>query len=119
LGVVAAVEEVGAEVFVVAFVVREVPGDDQDRVADREGGLGLVRLAEPAIEVAVERAEVAVGAGDRPGRFTQRRPEGRVAVPGLAGAAFAGDSWLPGHMPAQDARWPAGGSGLCRHRSRR
>jgi hypothetical protein len=67
LGVVAPVEEVRAEVLVVTFVVQEVPDDDQDGVSDSEGGLGLALLPEPAVQLAVERSEVAAGTRDRPG----------------------------------------------------
>ena len=70
LGVVTAVEEVGAEVFVVAFVVEHVPDDDEHGVRHRERGLALALLAEAAPELAVEGTEVAVGPRDGPGGLT-------------------------------------------------
>src|SRR3954470_18129178 len=84
---VAAGEVVPAEVVVVAVVGQQVPGDDQDGVADGDGGL---LLADPAGQSPELGGQVGVaGAGGGPGALGEDVLQPDIAVGGLARAAFA------------------------------
>jgi hypothetical protein len=60
LGVVPALEPIGSEVLVVAFVGEHVPDGNEHGVGDDEDGFGLALLAEAPSEALVLRGVVAV-----------------------------------------------------------
>src|SRR5271166_3210297 len=79
-------EPVGAKVGVGGVVVQQMPGDHQDRVPDRQGGLFLADTPGEPPEL---RSQVAITlAGSRPGTFHERFPQPPVASAGGAGLAF-------------------------------
>src|SRR3954463_5987394 len=84
---VAAGEVVPAEVVVVALVGQQMPADDQDGVADGDGGL---LLADPPGQSPELSGQVGVtGVRRGPGALGEDVEQPDVAVGGLARAAFA------------------------------
>ena len=70
-------------------------------------------LPAPGRQPAVLRREVgALRPRRRVGRLDQQRPQPGAALARLAARRLPALSWLPGHIPAQDARWPAVGKRL-------
>jgi hypothetical protein len=96
-------------------VAREhVPDDHQDGVRDDDDRLPFGRrtaVVAPFHDVPVVEGSQVAGVADRgPGGLDQDRVQVSVAVPGLAGAPAAADSWLPEQIPAQEARRAALGA---------
>ena len=105
---VAADEEVAAKVGIVAVVGQQVPGNDQDRVADGDGRL---LLADPAGEPPELGRQVGVAAAGRgPGALDQNVPEPEVAFGGPAGSALAAGDVVARAAARPGARWPAVGN---------
>jgi hypothetical protein len=94
-------EVVAAQVGVVTVVGQQVPGNDQDRVADGEGGLPACRCVWPAARTGPPGR--CRGFGPRP-RRTRPGPHRASGCPGgSAGAALAA-----GHVVARAASGPGG-----------
>src|SRR5215216_4200089 len=98
---VAADEVVATKVGIVTIIGEQMPGDHQDRVADRARRL---LLANPAGQPPELRRQVGVAAaGRRPGAFGQHLTQPAVALGGLARAALA-----TGDVVARAASGPRG-----------
>jgi hypothetical protein len=112
-GVLAAGEVVFAELVVELSGGQDMSDDHQDGVGDHDDRflLGeLAAVAAPFHDVpVVEGLEVAGMADCCPGAFHQDGLEVLVAFPPLPERCFPADSWLPGHIPADDARCAASG----------
>lgn len=106
---VAFIEVVGTEIGEGRAAGQDRVGDDDQAVADRHGrSLRSTTCCEPV----VLGAEV----GSRPAGGVCRVDE-RATQPGLPlrvrpEARLPADSWLPGHIPAHEARWRADGNRL-------
>ena len=106
VGVAAAGEVVAAEVVVVGVVGEEVPGDDQDGVADGDGGL---LLADPSGEPPELGGEVGVArAGGRPGALVEDLAEPPVALVGLSRTAFAAGDVVAWAQPGPRGKMAGG-----------
>jgi hypothetical protein len=100
LGVDAPLEVVGAELVIGAGAGQDVPDDHDHCVSYREDGLGFTLGAEPAVEPTELGGQVVgLAMRCRPGCFTHRRAQRRVALAGLPGAAFAGRLVMSGAEP--------------------
>ena len=108
VGVGAAGEPVAAEVVVVAVVGEQVPADDQDRVADGDGGF----LAPDASGEPPELGGQVGVAGVRRRRRTWLRISPSQRLPWLvrAGRRLPPVMLFPGQTPAHEARWAAVGN---------
>jgi hypothetical protein len=89
VGVGASGEPVAAEVFVVAVLGEEMPADDEDRVADRDGGPCCSRCVVGAARTGGEVGVFGVRRGDC--RFVENLPEPATSLRGLA-KVF--DNWV-------------------------
>ena len=107
---IAPVEIVAARVFVLDSVPNDVVGDDQDFVRDGHGGLLHAAAAGDLIEHGGEAAVLPVRYA--PGVLDEQTAEVAAALTRAAGQAFACALVLPGHRPAQLARWLAVGNTL-------
>src|SRR5215470_2711930 len=103
-------EVVGPKIVELHAVAQDVPGDDDQVVGDRDGCLAATLLAEPPVQAAEPGAEVGAGAGGGPRRSTSAVRSSRLPLRVRVLPCLPADSLLPGHNPAQDARWAAVGN---------
>ena len=113
-----AYEPVAAEVLVVAVVGEDVPADDEDGVADRDGGF---LVADATLEPPELGGKVGVtGLRRAEGALVEDLAEPTIAISGFPGSSFpAGDVVLPGTCRPTTPGVQRTGTGSYRRRSRR